>query len=173
MDISGEGAVVGTPNPNWPAGDTPSGGQGQDVDGIPCAAPIETYHIHSHLTIAVNGQLLEVPGPLGILPPNGTFAGCTYQIHTHDGSGRLHIETPAPVNYTLGNFFHIWGQPLAADNVAGITGMPIVIFITESDGSTTIYTGDPNAIELTPHRLITFQIGTPLSQIPNFTWSPN
>jgi hypothetical protein len=121
----------------------------------------------------VNGQLVAVPGPLGILPATATAAGCTYQLHTHDFSGRLHIETPTAVNYTLGNFFHIWGQPLAEDNIGGITGTPIVIYITESDGTTTIYSGDPNAIQLTAHRLITIQIGTPLTQIPNFTWSPN
>ena len=100
--------------------------------------------------------------------------GCTYQIHTHDGSGRIHIEAPAAVNYNLGNFFHVWGMPLAADNIAGITTTPIVIYITESDGTTTVFSGDPNTIDLTAHRLITIQLGDPpLTEIPNFTWSPN
>jgi hypothetical protein len=151
-----------------------TGGQGQTVDGIPCGTPNTTFQVNSHLTIVLNNVLLEVPGPLGILPPNGAFAGCSYQINTHDGSGRIHIEAPAPVSYNLGNFFHVWGQPLAADNVAGITTQPIVIFITESDGTTTVYQGDPNAIALTAHRLITIQIGDPpLTEIPNYTWSPN
>src|SRR5882672_4690264 len=105
MDISGETTTIGTSH--WTP--SPSAGQGAPVDGIPCGSPVETFHIHSHVTVALNGQLLEVPGQIGILPTTATSGGCTYQIHTHDGSGSLHIETPAPANYTLGNFFHIWG----------------------------------------------------------------
>jgi hypothetical protein len=72
----------------------------------------------------------------------------------------------------LGSFFKIWGQPLTTSNVAGITGQPIVFYVTDS-GVTTVYQGDPAAIELTSHREITIQIGSPVSAIPNFTWTPN
>ncbi|HUL63680.1 MAG TPA: hypothetical protein VLW55_03610 [Burkholderiaceae bacterium] len=128
-------------------------------------------HIHVHLTIALNGQLLEIPEFLGTVPSSPTFGGCFYQIHNHDFSGKLHIESPTPVNYVLGSFFKIWGQPLTRTNVAGITSTPIVFYVTEADGTTTVYDGDPGAIALTSHRLITIQIGTPLTEIPNFTWA--
>jgi len=158
----------------WADGDTATGGQGAPVDAIPCGAEITTFHIHSHLTIALNDVLLTVPGQIGITTATSTTPSCTYQIHTHDGSGRIHVEAPAQVSYNLGNFFHVWGQPLAADNIAGITTQPIVIYITEADGTTTVFSGDPNTIDLTSHRLITIQIGDPpLSEIPNFTWSQN
>ena len=45
-----------------------------------------------------------------------------YWLHTHDASGILHVESPNDRAYTLGNFFDVWGQPLAADNVAGLKG---------------------------------------------------
>ena len=32
-----------------------------------------------------------------------------HTVHTHDASGKLHIETEADVNISLGVFFDIWG----------------------------------------------------------------
>jgi len=171
IDISGVTSTVGVDH--WGNNSAVNGGQGETIDGIPCRTMDQTYHIHTHLSIAVNDQLLSVPEFLGMVPATSTFGGCFYQIHTHDKSGRLHIESPVPVDYVLGSFFKIWGQPLTTTNVGGITGMPIVFYITDEDGVTTVYDGDPTAIELKPHREITIQIGTPISAIPNFTWTPN
>ena len=170
IDISGETHTVGADF--WGTNSAANGGKGETIDGIPCRAMDQTYHVHTHLSIALSGGLLTVPANLGILPASGTFGGCAYQIHTHDGSGRLHIESPVPVNYMLGSFFRIWGQPLTTSNVAGITGQPIVFYVTDN-GVTTVYQGDPAAIELTSHREITIQIGSPVGAIPNFTWTPN
>jgi len=167
-DISGTAAAQGMDY--WGNNSNANGGKGETIDGIPCRVMDETYHIHTHLSIVLNGQLLQIPNALGQVPATTTTAGCFYQIHNHDASGRLHIESPVPVNYTLGNFFHIWGQPLSTTNVGGITGQPIVFYITDN-GTTTRYDGDPNAIGLTSHRLITIQIGSQLNAIPNFTWT--
>jgi hypothetical protein len=95
---------------------------------------------------------------------------CFYAIHTHDHSGRIHVTPAAPGTFTLGELFQIWGQPLTNTNVAGITGLPIEIFVT--DGSTTIKVEDYDwaNIELRPHREITIAIGEPLREIPNFDW---
>ncbi|HEU4655301.1 MAG TPA: hypothetical protein VFS47_15035, partial [Steroidobacteraceae bacterium] len=93
-------------------------------------------------------------------------------LHTHDNSGILHVEAPEPATFTLGQFFDIWGQPLTNTNVAGLEGMPIVVYLTESDGTTTIVQDTEwRNIELTSHRLITIQVGSPISKIPNFTWA--
>jgi hypothetical protein len=130
----------------------------------------ETYHIHTHLAIVLNGQLLRVPNNLGQVPATSTTAGCFYQIHNHDAAGRLHVESPVPVTYTLGSFFKIWGQPLSSTNVGGITGLPIVVYVTD-DGTTVRHDGDPSVIELKTKRLITIQIGSTLTAIPNFNWT--
>jgi hypothetical protein len=171
IDISGETTFLGVDH--WGTNSAVNGGHGETIDGVPCGIAVQTFHIHSHLSVMLDGQLLTIPAHIGIIGSTPTFGGCTYQIHTHDGSGRLHIEGSVPVAYNLGNFFDIWGQPLSSDNVGGITGLPIVIYITENTGVTTIYQGDPRAIDLTSHRLITFQVGTPITEIPNFTWSLN
>ena len=55
----------------------------------------------------------------------------------------------------------------------GRMGGNIVRRLTRAGHSCVVYDGDPAAIELTSHRLITIQIGTPLTEIPNFTWTGN
>src|SRR5262245_41238379 len=49
------GGSVGTTH-HWPEGDTSTGGQGSDVDGIHCLPNMdETYHVHAHVSIFMNG----------------------------------------------------------------------------------------------------------------------
>jgi hypothetical protein len=45
------------------------------------------------------------------------------------------------------------------------------ITCTATHGVVTEATGDWNDIELLSHREITIQIGTPIDEIPNYTWS--
>jgi len=168
VDISGTAAPQGIVF--WGDASNAAGGKGETIDGIPCRVMDETFHIHTHLSIVLNGQLLQIPANLGQVPATASAAGCFYQIHNHDAAGRLHVESPVPVNYTLGSFFKIWGQPLSRTNIAGITGLPVVVYLTDT-GSTVRYDGDIAAIELKSKRLITIQIGSPVSAIPNFAWS--
>ncbi|HEV7607891.1 MAG TPA: hypothetical protein VGO61_11170 [Steroidobacteraceae bacterium] len=158
---------------HWPDGNTATGATGQPVGPLECLANMpETYHVHSHLSIFLNGQALAVPGEIGIVDTSPT-THCFYSLHTHDKSGKLHVEAAAPATFTLGQVFTIWGQPLDSTNVAGLTGMPIVIYVTDHNGVVTEATGNWGDIELLSHREITIQVGTPVAEIPNFTWSAN
>jgi len=155
---------------HWSDGSTASGGTGAAVQGVPCAAPVETFHIHSHLSIIVNGEAQAIAANTGII--DTASLDCHYYIHTHDRSGKLHVEAPAAGTFTLGQYFAIWGQPLTATNVAGITGMPQTIYITENS-TVTQFTGDPATIELASHRHIAIVLGTAITQVPYFTWTAN
>ncbi|MEC5409208.1 hypothetical protein VOM14_27015 [Paraburkholderia sp. MPAMCS5] len=157
------GGTVGTSY--WPSGNTSTGGTGPDVDGLTCAAKMsELYHVHAHLAIINNGQSLAVPMNVGLL------SQCSYEMHTHDQTGMIHIETPTIRPYTLGQFFDIWGQPLTSTNVAGITGN-VVAYINDN-GDSRRYMGDLRNIELTSMRDVTLQIGTPpISKLPIYTWA--
>ena len=157
----------------WPDHDTATGGQGQQVGKYVCwpTWPPETYHVHSHLSIFLDGQALAIPDDIGVVRTPGTNNYCYYTLHTHDRSGKLHVEAPAPEFYTLGDLFQIWGQPLQSDNLAGITGKPIVIYITDQNGVVTLADGDWKNIELLSHREITIQVGTKIAEIPNYFWS--
>lgn len=152
----------------WDDGATATGGLGQTVDGIPCEAPNETFHIHAHLSILVDGQAAAVPADVGLVET--ATLDCHYRIHTHDRSGKLHVEAAEPFTATLGQFFGIWGRTLSPTAVADVTGKPVVAWI--HDGQTvTRWDGDLAAIELRSHRHIVLQVGTPVDTLPYYTWS--
>jgi hypothetical protein len=161
--------------PHWPEGDTAAGAHGEVVDGLECFPgehPSQNYHVHSHLSIFLDGVALSVPEDIGVVKLTPTTE-CSYTLHTHDHSGKIHIEAAAPGTFRLGTFFDIWGEPLEPDNVAGLTGKPIVIYVTDNNGVVTEATGSWKDIELISHREITIQVGTPVEAIPNFTWRAN
>lgn len=150
---------------------TPQGGHGQTVDGVGCGAQeYSALHVHSHLAIYHNGKQIAVPQYIGFAP--GLAGGCLYWIHTHDGSGIIHIEAPeiSPPQggpYTLGLLFDIWGQPLQPDNVAGFLG-PVTAYVNGAK-----YDGDLHAIPLGAHQQIVLEIGTPVVPPPNYAFPPN
>jgi hypothetical protein len=157
------GPPVGN-TPYWPNGDRPTGGMGADVDGITCQPNMTTlYHVHAHLAVIYNGHWLQLPENIGIRPT------CYYEMHTHDLTGVIHIESPTVRNYTLGEFFDIWGEPLTSTDVAGATGN-VVAYINDN-GEARRYMGDVRSIELTSHRDVTLQVGTPaITSLPTYTW---
>ncbi len=68
-----------------------------------CVNSAASYHAHPSLKININGTSLTIPALLGIQ------GGCNRPLHTHDTTGVIHIETDDNQNYTLGDFFLIWG----------------------------------------------------------------
>jgi hypothetical protein len=157
---------------HWPEGATSVGGQGQAVGALECLSSMpEDYHVHTHVSLFLNGEALAVPAHIGIVEQSATTS-CFYSIHTHDLSGKIHVEAAAPAMFTLGQLFNIWGQPLESSNVAGLMGMPVVVYVTDN-GVVTEATGNWQDIELKSHREITIQVGTAITEIPNFTWSGN
>jgi hypothetical protein len=147
----------------WADGDTASGGHGETIDGVECGNMTDNYHVHTHLAIVKDGQMLAIPAQIGI---PGT---CDYEIHTHNPSGELHVETTAFKRFTLGQFFKIWGQPLSTTGVAGFSGQPVKFYISDN-GDVREYVGDPAQIELTSHRMITIQVGSKPASLATYTW---
>lgn len=151
----------------FPIGNTEQGGQGQTVAGVPCSLGDETFHIHFHLSLWVNGEQIAIPGGVGFKDPieeNGivTDGICLYELHTHDATGIIHVEAPAPRSYTLGQLFQVWGRPLEANHVAGFIG-PVRVFVNG-----TPVDGDPNALPLVAHAQIALVVGTPPPALPTY-----
>jgi hypothetical protein len=48
---------------------------------------------------------MYIPPQIGIIPDK-----CIYWLHTHDGTGIIHIESPIKRDFTLGQFFDIWAK---------------------------------------------------------------
>lgn len=66
-----------------------------------------TFHIHPHLRIIIGGVEQAIPGNTGITP------NCQHPIHTHKEDTdhtTIHIESPEQRDFTLGDFFAVWGK---------------------------------------------------------------
>src|SRR3989344_5372444 len=64
-------------------------------------------HIHQTLTITVDGVAEIIPANIGIK------SSCMAEVHTHDTTGEIHIESAQPGKaFKLGDFFAVWGKPI-------------------------------------------------------------
>ena len=150
--------------PNLAPAGSPS--PGQTVDGIQCGTGEQlAFHIHSRLTIFVNGRPRTVPYGVGMADPQRQpglgipfVAGgaCFSWLHTHAADGIIHIESPVHLTFTLGNFFDIWGQPLSRTQVEPAKGQVTALYNGQ------VWTGDPRDIPLNAHSQIQLEVGKPL-----------
>jgi hypothetical protein len=148
---------------------------GQDIDGIGCQ-PMEQmlFHIHTHLTIFVDGQQRQVPAAIGIpgAQAEQTSAGpwvaegtCFYWLHTHSTDGIIHIESPVQRTYTLGDFFDEWGQPLGPDQAGPAKGKVTVII------NGRVFEGNPRDAPLGSRENLQLEVGAPLVAPETINWS--
>ncbi len=136
------------------------------IDGIQCVSSEGSVtHTHQHLDIYNAGQPVPVPQGVGI----NDATGCLFALHTHSPDGVIHVESPSQDQNTLGQFFDIWGQPLSQTQVAAVTtrhGQSVRAYVNGRP-----YAGDPRAIPLTPHALITLEVGPPWAPpTTRFSW---
>ncbi len=144
-----------------------SSATGQTVDGVQCQTDEQTVtHVHTHLTIFVNGKAMIIPYGIGIpgfeaeQTAQGPFVvtgSCFYWLHTHAEDGIIHIESPSKdTKFTLGQFFAEWGIPLSTSQVGPAHGVVTTFF------NGRIYKGNPNDLPLGDHYQIQLDVGTPL-----------
>ncbi len=178
--VLAQGGVLGNDDQFNPVdGDTATGGNGGTVDGLNCGPAVQTYHVHAHLSLLVNGTRIAIPDTIGMQSPGPEVsglvlnAGCFYNIHTHDADGYIHVEAAASGNFTLRQFFDIWGQPLTSNNIAGYSGQTR-FFVAQAPtpgfnavtGTYSEFFGDPGTLQLLSHYEITLEVG------PNFVVPP-
>lgn len=88
-------------------------------------------HIHPHLTITADGVNETIPANTGIV------RGCMAEIHMHDASGTIHIESARAVKeFTLGQFLVVYQHPfvregfeaaLKVDNATSTEGEHLIL----------------------------------------------
>jgi hypothetical protein len=132
---------------------------------VPCGpTEVFTRHEHAHLTIVVRGQLRVVPAFIGITATSICW------LHTHDTSGIIHIEAGDNRTLTLGDFFSVWGKPLAktalADDRAS-SGESVQAAVNEKP-----YPDPPETIVLHEHDDIDIELGPPFLTIAPYVWPP-
>ncbi|MBP6925816.1 MAG: hypothetical protein KBC22_02045 [Candidatus Pacebacteria bacterium] len=80
---------------------------GAEIPCLPRGHQQVAQHIHPNLSIIVDGVPEEIPADIGI------EGACMREIHTHDTSGTIHIETAKlGTVYLLEDFFTVWNQPI-------------------------------------------------------------
>jgi hypothetical protein len=135
------------------------------IDGVACNSMEQSaFHVHSHLDIFINGRYSQVPSQIGI-PGN-----CFYWLHTHDESGKIHIEAPMYRDFTLGQLFDIWNKKFDNNqifNYVADANNPLKVYING-----TKIPDDTNYRDIKlndgshAHNEIAIVYGTPPSAIP-------
>jgi len=128
-----------------------------------CGSEGSVEHYHPLLLINDNGVQQHLPyDPTqsvdigGLATPTYTNpqyycpAGAIHILHTHDGSGIIHVESPFVPSSTptLGQFFTIWGQTLTPAGVWNFAGHVTAQMYNSDTHTTTDYSGDPAAVPL-------------------------
>lgn len=120
----------------------------------------QVLHLHQHLEIFVDGRSMKVPTDIGI-PQDGSFIS---PVHTHTPDGIIHVESPTRRDFTLGEFFDVWGVTLTQTCIGGYCNSGDATLVAYVNGHKV--TGDPGLIVLGSHDEIVLIYGTP-SQLPN------
>jgi hypothetical protein len=113
-------------------------------------------HIHQHLDLYVGGRRVTVPAAIGIDIPQQFIT----EVHTHDTSGVIHVESPNVRKFTLGQFFGEWGVKLTSRCVGRYCGS--VHWWLNGRAMH----GDPASLVLREHEEIVIAAGPPPFQVP-------
>ncbi|MHB8710003.1 MAG: hypothetical protein ACYC6X_00385 [Minisyncoccota bacterium] len=111
-------------------------------------------HIHQHLDLVINGIPVAVPSDIGV----HEAAGFISPIHTHDTTGVIHVESNIVRDFTLGQFFDIWGVRFEKDSIGGYVASATSTLTVYVNGS--LVPGDPRALVLAAHQEIVVVYGT-------------
>ncbi|MFL5912205.1 MAG: hypothetical protein ACJ768_16730 [Gaiellaceae bacterium] len=156
------GAVAGLQNgpPPWNNGDGSLQTNLTTVHLDPLAQEALAFHIHQHLDVYVNGKHVAVPPLIGI--DDNTFVT---EMHTHDTSGVLHIESAKNRPYTLGQFFGEWAVRLTGSCLGRYCGS----LHWWLDGVR--QTGNPAQLVLKAHQEIVIAAGKAPAHVPSsYKW---
>ncbi len=128
-----------------------------------CGGEGTVAHYHPLLVINHNGAQQHLPydssqsADIGCIDQPGytnpsyyCAAGGFHAMHTHDGSGIIHLELPRILNPppTLGQFFTIWGQPLSPAQVWTFSGTVTATMYDSDTHTSKDFSSNPGAIPL-------------------------
>jgi hypothetical protein len=160
-DLAG---VLKTPPP-WPA----NAGKLQlrlRAIGLPAlTAEGQVVHIHQHLDLFVDGRPVAVASDIGIAADRSFIS----PLHTHEPQpgdppdGIMHVESPTETNFTLGQFFAVWGVRLDAKCLGGKCAAGDTRLRAWVNGEP--LEGDPTRVVLAEHQEIVLAYGT-AAQMP-------
>jgi hypothetical protein len=142
--------------PRWPNHSSTLGNRvnALGLSALPAEGAAE--HIHAHLDVFVNGLKVTVPALVGIDVPDQFIT----ELHTHDTTGILHIESPKLRPFTLGQFFGEWNEPLSGSRLGTVSG-PVHLWVNGKARS-----GNPAKLVLQAHAEIALAVGKLPRRVP-------
>lgn len=147
-------AIGNAEPPPWPA--PADAAAAVSAAGLPMlGSEGNVEHLHAHLNVLADNQPVHVPANIGIDRKHGTIS----PLHTHDGSGVIHIESPVKRQFTLGELFSEWQVSLSATNIGGLrvdNEKVMRVFVNGAQQS-----GNPAAVPFGAHDEIAVIYGTP------------
>lgn len=120
----------------------------------------QALHIHQHLDLYIEGKKADVPPNIGVAADQSFIS----HLHTHDNSGIMHVESPTIEDFTLGQFFAIWGVDLNANCIGTYCSSgdkKLKVFVNGKPLSS-----DPRGLKLDEHQEIVITYGTD-AQLPS------
>jgi len=158
--------------PPWPAEINGLYQRLQAIGLPPQAVEGQGLHSDQHLDIYVDGQPVQIPQSIGIPPgykadPGTTPTDFISILHTHDTSGIVHVEAPSVTQYTLGEFFDVWGvkfTPQCLGSLCETKNKKIEVYVNGK-----LQTGDPTKVAFSLEPLsqeIVLTYGTK-AEVPN------
>ena len=89
-------------------------------------------HIHPVLDIVIRGEQVLIPANMGI--DTSACPGKMHLLHTHDTTGKLHIETYEPMVVNLTLFFGVW-------NISEVGNQQLLPLFLDSDNASVSVNG--------------------------------
>ena len=123
-----------------------------DAIHLPAHGAQLAMHIHANLRVFVHGTEYPVPVDVGI---DGADVA---SLHTHTGDGLVHVESSTVDEFTLKQFFDVWGVRYTSTCLGAYCNGPegeLRVFV---DGQE--FTGDPETIPLEEESVIVVTYGT-------------
>jgi hypothetical protein len=115
----------------------------------------QVLHIHQHLDLYVQGKKVRLPASIGI-----NDSSYITEVHVHDNSGVIHVESPSQRTFTLGQLFGEWGVKLTQSCVGRYCGH-VTWWVNGKPQA-----GDPANLALRAHQEIAIATGPPPLVVP-------
>jgi hypothetical protein len=148
---SASNGLLTTPAP-WPA---VKDGLPQRASSIGLPPPSDTiFHIHARLRVYVDGKQVTVPANIGIDPSTGFLDS----LHTHDTTGIVHMESVRPYDFTLGQFFTVWGLKFTSTQLGAYKAGGGKVLVVYANGKKV---SNPTRYVMKPHDNIVVGYGRP------------
>jgi hypothetical protein len=160
-DMTSLPGALKTPPP-WPRNEATLELRLRAIGLNPLTQEGNVVHIHQHLDLFVDGKPVEIPGDVGIGPQSAFLSDL--HVHAAYPPGIIHVESPTQAQFTLGQFFAVWGVPLSASCIGSLCqkgAKQLSVFVNGKP-----LKADPTRIILAEHQEIVIAYGTE-AQLPD------